>query len=204
MYLSQALRLVCRYHIKLTHFLSSETKNPRVAVAIASHRSIPSPLPSPSPQETQKMDLYKVGMRVEVVGHSEGFWNSYYGAKVLRVDRTKLRVRYEELVDEDYGEYTVEDVDLKHIRPHPPESFDINYRLTVGDDVEVRDRDGWWRGEVVFDDLDDELMVYFSYMAGDDTEEFGTFPYDDVRIHQEVKQVGKGFVWSHVKVAGSK
>ncbi|KAL4565860.1 hypothetical protein LXL04_029966 [Taraxacum kok-saghyz] len=150
------------------------------------------------------MDLYKAGMRVEVVGHSDEFWNSYYGANVLRVDRTKLRVRYDQIVDEDYGEYTVEDVDLKHIRPYPPESFDINYRLTVGDDVEVYDRDGWWRGEVVFDELDDELMVYFSYMAGDDEEEFGTFPYDDVCIHQEVKQVGKGFEWSHVKVAGPK
>ncbi|KAL4568268.1 hypothetical protein LXL04_023876 [Taraxacum kok-saghyz] len=150
------------------------------------------------------MELYKVGMRVEVVGHSDGFWNSYYGAKVLRVDRIKLRVRYEQIVDEDYGEYTVEDVDLKHIRPYPPESFDVSYRLTVGDDVDVYDRDGWWRGEVVFDELDDELMVHFSYMAGDDTEEFGTFPYDDVRIHQEVKQVGKGFAWSHVKVAGPK
>ncbi|KAL4561725.1 hypothetical protein LXL04_033899 [Taraxacum kok-saghyz] len=26
------------------------------------------------------MDKYKVGMRVEIVGHSDGFWNSYYGA----------------------------------------------------------------------------------------------------------------------------
>ena len=93
------------------------------------------------------------------------------------MDWTKLRVRYEELVDEDYGEYTVEDVDLKHIRPYPSESFDINYRLVVGDDVDVYDRDGWWRGEVVFDELDDELMVYFSYKAGDDvtTVKFSTF-----------------------------
>ncbi|KAL4575497.1 hypothetical protein LXL04_022342 [Taraxacum kok-saghyz] len=120
------------------------------------------------------MDKYKVGMRVEIVGHSDGFWNSYYGAKVLR-------------------EYIVEDADLKHIRPDPPESFDVNYRLTVGDDVDVYDRDGWWRGEVVFDELDDELMVYFPYIVGDDSETFGTFPYDDIRIHQEVKQVGKGF-----------
>ncbi|KAL4564470.1 hypothetical protein LXL04_028534 [Taraxacum kok-saghyz] len=201
-----------------------ETKNPRVAVT--SHRSIPSPLPSPSPSPSPsspfpsakkltygtqsylsplfKMNLYKVGMRVEVVGHSDGFWNSYYGAKLLRVDRTKFGVRYEELVDEDYREYTMEDVDLKHIRPYPPDSFDINYRLTVGDDVDVYERDGWWRGEVVFDELDDELMVYFSYMTGDDTEDFTTFTYNDVRIHQEVKQVGKGFAWSHVKIAGSK
>ncbi|KAL4561989.1 hypothetical protein LXL04_034175 [Taraxacum kok-saghyz] len=28
-----------------------------------------------------KMDKYKIGMRVEIVGHSDGFWNSYYGAK---------------------------------------------------------------------------------------------------------------------------
>ncbi|KAL4555220.1 hypothetical protein LXL04_037831 [Taraxacum kok-saghyz] len=116
----------------------------------------------------------------------------------------RLRVRYEELIDDDEGEYIVEDVDLKQIKPYPPESFDVNYRLTVGDDVNVYDRDGWWRGEVVFDELDDELMVYFPYMVGDDSETFGTFPYDDIRIHQEVKQVGKGFAWSHVKIAGSK
>ncbi|KAL4583565.1 hypothetical protein LXL04_008143 [Taraxacum kok-saghyz] len=148
------------------------------------------------------MNKYKVGMRVEIVGHSDGFWNSYYGAKVLRVDQTKLRVRYEELIDDDEGEYIVEDVDPKHIRPYPPESFDINYRLAVGDDVDVYDRDGWWRGQVVFEG-DDELMVYFPYMLGNDSETYGTFPYDDIRIHQEVKQVGKGFAWSHVKIAGS-
>ncbi|KAL4565429.1 hypothetical protein LXL04_029523 [Taraxacum kok-saghyz] len=28
-----------------------------------------------------KMDKYKVGMRVEIVGHSDGFWNSYYVQK---------------------------------------------------------------------------------------------------------------------------
>ncbi|KAL4584249.1 hypothetical protein LXL04_008844 [Taraxacum kok-saghyz] len=117
------------------------------------------------------MDKYKVGMRVEIVGHSNGFWNSYYGVNFLRVDRTKLRVRYEELIDDDEEEYIVEDVDLKHIRPYPPESFDINYRLAVGDDVDV--------------------------------ETYGTFPYDDIRIHQEVKEVGKGFAWSQVKIAGS-
>ncbi|KAL4587768.1 hypothetical protein LXL04_000642 [Taraxacum kok-saghyz] len=120
------------------------------------------------------MDKYKVVMRVEIVGHSDGFWNSYYGAKVLRVDQTKLRVIYEELIDDDEG-----------------------------DDVDVYDQDGWWRGEVVFE-FDDELMVYFSYMKDNDSESHDTFPYDDVHIHQEVKEVGKGFAWSHVKIAGSK
>ena len=99
-----------------------------------------------------------------------------------------------------FVEYTTEDVDLKHIRQNPSESFDVNYRLTVGDDVDVYDRDGWWRGEVVFDELDDELMVYFPYMLRNERQ--GTFPLDDVRIHKEVKEVGKGFAWSHVKIAG--
>ncbi|KAL4584548.1 hypothetical protein LXL04_009151 [Taraxacum kok-saghyz] len=116
------------------------------------------------------MDKYFVGMRVEVVGHEEGFWNSYFGAKVLRVDKTKLRVIYEELIIDENEEYIEED-------------------------------DGWWRGEVVFV-YDSELMVYFHYMAGDDTEDYGTFPLDHIRIHQEVKEVGEGFVWSHVKIAG--
>ncbi|KAL4581040.1 hypothetical protein LXL04_017247 [Taraxacum kok-saghyz] len=148
----------------------------------------------------QKMDKYFVGMRVEVVGHEEGFWNSYFGAIVLRVDRTKLRVRYEELIDEN-EEYIEEDVAMKHVRPYPPESREVNYRMNVGDDVDVYDREGWWRGEVVFV-YDGELMVYFHYMAGDDTEDYGTFPLDRIRIHQEVKEVAKGFAWSHVKVTG--
>ena len=148
------------------------------------------------------MDKYFVGMRVEVVGHEEGFWNSYFSAIVLRVDRTKLRVRYEELIDEN-EEYIEEDVAMKHVRPYPPESKEVNYRMNVGDDVDVYDREGWWRGEVVFVfDGTGELMVYFHYMAGDDTEDYGTFPLDCIRIHQEVKEVAKGFAWSHVKVTG--
>ncbi|KAL4591357.1 hypothetical protein LXL04_004316 [Taraxacum kok-saghyz] len=124
--------------------------------------------------------------------------DKYGHIKVLRMDRTKLRVRYEELIDDD-EEYIVKEVDLKHIRPYPPDSFDVNYRLTVGDDVDVYDRDGWWRGEVVFEG-DDELMVYFPYMPRNERQ--GTFLVDDVCIHQEVKDVGKGFVWRHVKIAG--
>ena len=148
------------------------------------------------------MDKYFVGMRVEVVGHEEGFWNSYFSAIVLRVDRTKLRVRYEELID-DNEEYIEEDVAMKHVRPYPPESREVNYRMNVGDDVDVYDREGWWRGEVVFVfDGTGEVMVYFHYMAGDDTEDYGTFPLDRIRIHQEVKEVAKGFAWSHVKVTG--
>ena len=146
------------------------------------------------------MDKYFVGMQVEVVGHEEGFWNSYFGTKVLRVDRTKLRVRYEELIDEN-EEYIEEDVEMKHIRPYPPDSFEVNYRMTVGDDVDVYDRDGSWRGKVVFVG-DDELMVYFPYMLGNENESHGTFPLDDVRIHQEVKEVGRGFTWAHVKIVG--
>ncbi|KAL4590897.1 hypothetical protein LXL04_003844 [Taraxacum kok-saghyz] len=109
------------------------------------------------------MVKYTVGMRVEIVGHEDGFWNSYHGARVRRVDRTKLLVRYEELIDDD-GEYIVEE-----------------------------------RGEVASEG-DDELTVYFSYMPRNELQ--GTYARDDVRIHQDVKDVGKGFAWQHVNIVG--
>ena len=54
-YSSQALRLVCRYHITLTHFFPVRPKtlaSPSTSQAI-DRSPLPLPSPSPSPQETQ-------------------------------------------------------------------------------------------------------------------------------------------------------
>ena len=47
------------------------------------------------------MVKYSVGSRVEIIGHEDCFWNSYFAATVLRDDQIKLLVRYEELKDDD-------------------------------------------------------------------------------------------------------
>lgn len=43
---------------------------------------------------------YRVGDRVEVIGSSEGFENSYYAAGIIGWSRRHGTVRYETLVDE--------------------------------------------------------------------------------------------------------
>ncbi|KAL4559896.1 hypothetical protein LXL04_032042 [Taraxacum kok-saghyz] len=91
------------------------------------------------------MGKYCVGSRVEIVGHEDGFWNSYFAATILRDDCIKFLVRYEKLKD-DEGQKLQEEVGLEYIRPYPPK---IPYKIQELDDVDAFDGCGWWRGTVI-------------------------------------------------------
>ncbi|KAL4573490.1 hypothetical protein LXL04_020298 [Taraxacum kok-saghyz] len=107
-----------------------------------------------------KMVEFTVGNRVEVIGHEDGYWNSYFAAIVVRVDQHKILVRYEELID-DFRQRLEEEVDIQHIRPYPSV---VDHTISLGDDVDAFDGAGFWRGKVILNRQHD-LMVYFGYMV---------------------------------------
>ncbi|KAL4564516.1 hypothetical protein LXL04_028580 [Taraxacum kok-saghyz] len=71
-----------------------------------------------------KMFKFSAGIRVEVMGHSDGFLNLYFGATVIRDDQDKVLVGYEELIGDD-GEKLEEQVKIEHIR-HTNRKLNIN------------------------------------------------------------------------------
>ena len=141
-----------------------------------------------------KMVRFSVGTRVEVMGHSDGFLNSYFDATVICDDQDKVFVRYEELIDDD-GEKLEEQVKIEHIRLYPSK---VEQKLNEGDDVDAFDGAGWWRGMVVLECRQD-LVVYFSYMT-QTNERHHTYGIDDVRIHQECLDIGGANAWLYLKV----
>ena len=125
--------------------------------------------------------------------HEIGFENSYFAAAVLMVFEESLFVMYEALVDVNDDPYQ-EEVKLQDIRPYPPT---VRQRLTVGDDVEVWDHQGWFRGKVLME-LEQNLSIYYDYRGHG--ERHAIIPRYDVRIHQEWMDCGVGGLWTHNKV----
>ncbi|KAK4487028.1 hypothetical protein RD792_006343 [Penstemon davidsonii] len=126
---------------------------------------------------------FSVGDIVEVSSKQEGFFGSYFEAKVIaKLHSTKSYVvEYKNLVEEDWSEPLREVVPAKEVRPSPPEFPVINFKL--GDWVDAFDNDGWWVGKISGMNVDEgKYFVYFDYFN------VGIF-YDVglIRMHQEWK-----------------
>ncbi|KAL4590701.1 hypothetical protein LXL04_003642 [Taraxacum kok-saghyz] len=137
---------------------------------------------------------YPVATRVEIKGHEDGFLWSYYAARVLRHGNDKYLVKYEELID-DHGEKVEDWIAIQHIRPYPPK---VPYIVDEGDDVDVFDNDGWWRGTVILARPTD-VMVYFDYMKKKN-ERQKLYKRVDVRIHQRCFNLHGCSAWVPMKV----
>ena len=101
-------------------------------------------------------------------------------------------VGYETLIDINDDPF-LEEVNLQYIRPYPP---NVRQPLTVRDDVEVWDHEGWWRGKVLMQQ-EHNLSIYFNYMRRG--QQHRIYPRDNVRIHQEWMDYGVGGLWTHNK-----
>ncbi|KAL4590857.1 hypothetical protein LXL04_003802 [Taraxacum kok-saghyz] len=135
---------------------------------------------------------YDPGMRVEIIGHEDGYMNAYYAATEVRSNQHNVLVTYEERIDDD-GQHLEEEVDVEHIRSYPPV---VEHYLNVGDNVDVFSRDGWWRGKVILE-RETDLVVYFSELPRN--RRHVTYERDHVRIHQEWFDVGCHSSWIHLK-----
>ncbi|KAL4590860.1 hypothetical protein LXL04_003805 [Taraxacum kok-saghyz] len=90
---------------------------------------------------------YDPGMRVEIIGHEDGYMNAYYAATEVHSNQHNVLVTYEERIDDD-GQHLEEEVNVEHIRSYPPV---VEHYLNEGDNVDVFSRDGWWRGKVILE-----------------------------------------------------
>ncbi|KAL4591703.1 hypothetical protein LXL04_004674 [Taraxacum kok-saghyz] len=135
------------------------------------------------------MFQYTPGMRVEVIGHGDLYVNSYYAATVLHSDQQNVAVSYEERFNHN-GEHLEEEIDVKHVRPYPP---DVENYLNEGDNVDNMDGGG---GKSFFEGPTN-LMVYFAEYPRN--RRHVTYARDDVRIHQEWFHIGPKSMWKHVK-----
>ncbi|KAL3902295.1 MAG: hypothetical protein SGPRY_012124 [Prymnesium sp.] len=89
--------------------------------------------------------LYSVGVELEVEGTEEGFFGSWYTARVLEVrGGRQLHLCFLAFQDDD-GSLLEDTVDEKFVRPlPPPHASDFLARCAVGTLLEVLLRGGWW------------------------------------------------------------
>ncbi|XP_078167363.1 DUF724 domain-containing protein 6-like isoform X14 [Carex rostrata] len=108
-----------------------------------------------------KEDAFPAGAEVEVQINSDGFYDSWYEAKVLsRYSTTrnvKYKVQYLNLLGDDGSQQLlVEDVYAKNVRPRAPRRLsthdagneDEDPIFKMHDLVEANHNDGWWHGVV--------------------------------------------------------
>ncbi|MCL7051866.1 hypothetical protein MKW94_001201 [Papaver nudicaule] len=96
------------------------------------------------------MGYFSVGDSVEVVGHEDGFWGSYYEAKIIKqTEECEFLVEYQTLEDDDKN--LIQDtVDVKYLRPVPPQISKVSSaKFKFNDAVDVWANDGWWVGRVM-------------------------------------------------------
>lgn len=101
------------------------------------------------------LEQYASGSVVEVQGTEDGFFGSWYSARVMEAKEArstiKLRVSYEAFREDDGS--TWEDwVEIHQVRPLPPQHrIDFLRDLPKGAPLEILFKEGWW--EVVFSGL---------------------------------------------------
>ncbi|MCL7048779.1 hypothetical protein MKW94_001895 [Papaver nudicaule] len=96
------------------------------------------------------MGFFSVGDSVEVVGHEDGFWGSYYEAKIIKqTEECEFLVEYQTLEDDDKN--LIQDtVEAKYLRPVPPQISKVSSsKFKFNDAVDVWANDGWWVGRVM-------------------------------------------------------
>jgi len=128
---------------------------------------------------------YQVGDLVEVCSKDEGFWGSYFEAKIVGcLKNGKYVVHYKDLLEDDKFGPLEETLLSKDLRPMPPcvqnpPEFQLNQK------VDVFCKDGWWLGKIIgkkeFKKKKYKISVYFP-----------TIPRkrlcccDQIRVHHEL------------------
>jgi len=106
---------------------------------------------------------FAVGKLVEVRGQEDGFFGSWYAARVLEVrearSSVKLRLCYLAFQEED-GSCCEDWIESQHVRPIPPEhEADFINGLKKGGPLEVNVEEGWWEVELCSADGPDHFLV---------------------------------------------
>ncbi|KAL6865358.1 hypothetical protein ACP4OV_016509 [Aristida adscensionis] len=110
-------------------------------------------------QNVRKRNFTK-DMKVEVSNDDEGFCGAWFEGTVLKSVGNKFLVEYATLKAEDETSPLTEAVEVRHLRPSPPDIPVIN-GFKLFDEVDAFCNDGWWVGVVSKVISDKKYMVYF-------------------------------------------
>ncbi|MCL7047859.1 hypothetical protein MKW94_021265 [Papaver nudicaule] len=135
------------------------------------------------------MGFFSVGDAVEVIGHEDGFWGSYYEATIIKQQteqEEEVLIEYKTLVDDDKV-LIQEPMNVRFLRPAPPE-IEVS-KFKINDEVDVLANDGWWVGRVT------QVFPYRHRFTGSDrtrcnvwfdsTQEEIDYQQKKLRVHQD-------------------
>ncbi|KAH9331084.1 hypothetical protein KI387_003192 [Taxus chinensis] len=136
-----------------------------------------------------------VGMRAETCSDDEGFRGAWFEGTVITISTHAgtCKFQYDKFVTENRAPL-VEDVCVKNMRPIPPYK-PLPLNCSIGDAVEARDKDCWWRGIIVKKlqssptATTELLSIYFP-----DTRTVKAYPRSALRPAQE--WLGSGQKWT--------
>ncbi|KDO81633.1 hypothetical protein CISIN_1g019553mg [Citrus sinensis] len=136
--------------------------------------------PEEEPDKFNTEGLFCKGTLVEVSSDEDGFQGAWFAATIVEpTGKDKYLVEYQSLRTEDDKEFLKEEIDIKHIRPSPPETLMVD-RFNKLDEVDALYNDGWWVGVISKVCSNSKYVVYFKT-----TKEELTFEHSDLRLHQD-------------------
>lgn len=136
--------------------------------------------PEEEPDKFNTEGLFCKGTLVEVSSDEDGFQGAWFAATTVEpTGKDKYLVEYQSLRTEDDKEFLKEEIDIKHIRPSPPETLMVD-RFNKLDEVDALYNDGWWVGVISKVCSNSKYVVYFKT-----TKEELTFEHSDLRLHQD-------------------
>ncbi|KAI3956755.1 hypothetical protein MKX01_039550 [Papaver californicum] len=130
------------------------------------------------------------GDAVEIIGHEDGFWGSYYEAKIIKQTEKvdEFLIEYKTLLEDDENKKLIQEtVNVKYIRPAPPQIQVSKFK--IDDEVDVFDYDGWWVGRVTH--VSTNRNKYTGtvhtrcYVWFDSTNQEIDYQFSKLRVHQE-------------------
>ncbi|KAL1802203.1 hypothetical protein ACET3Z_030850 [Daucus carota] len=131
----------------------------------------------PSKNIVEKFDK---GTLVEVSTDEEGLQGAWFAATIIdKFSNDEYMIEYQSLVDDDGAKRLKEKANIKHIRPYPPETADVDY-FRVLQEVDALYKDGWWVGVITKAMQGKKYYVYFRA-----TDEETVFKQSDLRPHQD-------------------
>uniref|UniRef100_A0A2N9GD08 Agenet domain-containing protein n=1 Tax=Fagus sylvatica TaxID=28930 RepID=A0A2N9GD08_FAGSY len=127
-----------------------------------------------------RMKNLSKGTPIEVSSDEDGFAGAWFAATVVNaMGQDSYLVEYKSLKTDDNKQLLREEVDIKHIRPRPPNAVVID-NFNINEEVDAFYNDGWWEGVISKHLKGSRYKVYFK-----GTKDYGEFHHSELRSHQD-------------------
>lgn len=127
-----------------------------------------------------RMKKFSKGTAVEVSSDEDGFQGAWFAATVVSaIGQDKYLIEYKSLRTEDDTDFLREEVDIQHVRPHPPDAV-MTDSFNLNEEVDAFCNDGWWEGVISKVVKGSRYKVYFK-----GTEDEVELQHSDLRPRQD-------------------